>query len=85
VDRARDGAGTYTAPVVVGADGSGSLVRRRLLDREGAHEEIARAVMADIPVGRDGCSWDGHARARYDFDFRAVPRGLAGTRGRFPA
>ena len=78
------GRDTYTAPVVVGADGSGSLVRRRLLDRGGTHEEIARAVMADVPVGKDGCTWDGHARARYDFDFRAVPRGLAGYAWAFP-
>jgi flavin-dependent dehydrogenase len=72
----------YTAPVVVGADGSGSLVRRRLVDRGGERDEVPRAVMADIPVARG--RWDGHARARYDFDFRAVPRGLAGYAWAFP-
>jgi geranylgeranyl reductase family protein len=76
--------GRYTAPVVVGADGSGSVVRRRLVDRPGARDEIARAVMADIPVGAGASTWDGHARARYDFDFRAVPRGLAGYAWAFP-
>jgi menaquinone-9 beta-reductase len=77
-------AGTYQADVVVGADGSGSLVRRRLVagDDEGK-DDIARAVMADIPLAA-GSAWDGHARARYDFDFRAVPRGLAGYAWAFP-
>jgi flavin-dependent dehydrogenase len=38
--------------------------------------------MADIPLAAG--AWDGHARARYDFDFRAVPRGLAGYAWAFP-
>lgn len=78
--------GRYTAAIVVGADGSGSLVRRRLLDAPaaGRREEVARAVMADLPVGPGASPWDGHARARYDFDFRAVPRGLAGYAWAFP-
>jgi len=75
---------TYVAPIVVGADGSGSLVRRRLVDASGRREEVARAVMADVPVGPGASRWDGHARARYDFDFRAVPRGLAGYAWAFP-
>jgi geranylgeranyl reductase family protein len=81
--RVRTTRGEYRARLVVGADGSGSVVRRHLL-RSGAasREHVARAVMADIPVA--GTSWDGHARARYDFDFRAVPRGLAGYAWAFP-
>jgi flavin-dependent dehydrogenase len=39
--------------------------------------------MADVPVG-DACRWDGHAAARYEFDFRAVPAGLAGYAWAFP-
>ncbi len=74
----------YVASIVVGADGSGSLVRRRLVDRAGARDEVARAVMADIPVGPGASAWDGHERARYDFDFRAVARGLAGYAWAFP-
>ncbi len=74
--------GAWLARLVVGADGSGSLVRRRLVVGEGERDEVARAVMADIPVAAG--SWDGHARARYDFDFRAVPRGLAGYAWAFP-
>lgn len=76
--------GGYHARVVVGADGSGSLVRRRLVDDDPIREEIARAVMADIPIASGAPTWDGHARARYDFDFRAVPRGLRGYAWAFP-
>ncbi len=75
---------TYTTPIVVGADGSGSLVRRRLLADDDEGEKVARAIMADVPVGAGASGWDGHARARYDFDFRAVPRGLAGYGWAFP-
>jgi geranylgeranyl reductase family protein len=76
--------GTYLARALVGADGSGSLVRRRLVDGAAEQTEIARAVMADIPVGPGASAWDGHTRARYDFDFRAVARGLAGYAWAFP-
>lgn len=81
--------GDIEAAFVVGADGSGSLVRRTLVDAYGPDEHqderraIGRAVMADVPIG-DDCGWDGHARARYDFDFRAVPRGLEGYAWAFP-
>jgi len=74
--------GTYLARVVAGADGSGSVVRRRFLADDSPRAHVARAVMADIPVA--STAWDGHARARYDFDFRAVPRGLAGYAWAFP-
>jgi flavin-dependent dehydrogenase len=88
VDLARDGdgvevataRGTYHARLVIGADGSGSLVRRRLVDP--AKANIARAVMADVPL-RDLC-WPGFAARRYDFDFRIVRRGLRGYLWAFP-
>jgi flavin-dependent dehydrogenase len=75
-------AGERHAELVVGADGSGSLVRRALVGAEDRHA-IGRAVMADVPIAGP-CRWDGHARARYDFDFRAVPRGLRGYGWAFP-
>ena len=84
---ARDGAGvrvetdraTYWAPVVVGADGSGSAVRRALV---GGGGPVARAIMTDVPV-RD-TRWDGHRARRYDFDFTACAAGLRGYRWSFP-
>jgi len=84
---ARDGDGvrvdtsrrTYWAPVVVGADGSGSIVRRALVGPSGV---TARAVMCDVPVART--SWTGHAGRRYDFDFAPCATGLRGYRWAFP-
>lgn len=85
---ARDGAGlrvetdreTLWAPIVVGADGSGSLVRRALVDPSDGL--VGRAVMTDVPATTT--RWDGHGRRRYDFDFRCVPGGLRGYRWVFP-
>jgi flavin-dependent dehydrogenase len=84
----RDGAGvrvetdrrTYWAPVVVGADGSGSVVRRGIVGDGEA--PVARAVMCDVPVG--DTRWDGHATACYDFDFTSCASGLRGYRWTFP-
>jgi menaquinone-9 beta-reductase len=73
-------AGTFWAPVVVGADGGGSLVRRALVVTDTG--VVGRAVMCDVPAA--GTSWDGHARRRYDFDFRPVARGLRGYAWAFP-
>lgn len=70
----------YQTPLLIGADGAGSLVRRRLVDA--GRGRIARAVMADVPVDRT--RWDGFARHRYDFDFRILRRGLRGYLWAFP-
>src|SRR5437870_11595261 len=88
VDLARDGAGVrvetdrraYWAPVVVGADGSGSVVRRALVS--GGEGAVARAVMCDVPVAET--RWDGHAARRYEFDFTSCAAGLRGYRWAFP-
>lgn len=72
--------GTYVTPVVVAADGSGSIVRRHLLPD--APEKMGRAVMCDVPVAR--AAWDGFAADRYDFTFTAVPNGLRGYAWAFP-
>jgi flavin-dependent dehydrogenase len=77
VTTARD---TYEAPLVIGADGAGSLVRRRLVDDR--RDSIARAIMADVPAAQT--CWDGRDRARYDFDFRILRRGLRGYLWAFP-
>lgn len=72
--------GTFWARIVVGADGSGSLVRRRLVGGPGG--PMARAVMCDVPVA-DTC-WDGFAARRYDFDFLGIARGVRGYGWVFP-
>jgi len=85
---ARDGAGvrvethreTYWAPVVVGADGSGSVVRRALVGDGAA--PVARAIMCDVPVA--DTPWDGYAARRYEFDFTSCATGLRGYRWNFP-
>jgi flavin-dependent dehydrogenase len=85
---ARDGDGirvttddrTYWARAVVGADGSGSHVRRALVPGDGG--VVARAVMTDVPV-RDA-TWAGFERRRYDFDFRSCASGFRGYRWIFP-
>jgi flavin-dependent dehydrogenase len=73
-------AATYWARAVVGADGSGSVVRRVLVPGDGG--VVARAVMADVPVRET--RWTGFAERRYDFDFGACRAGLRGYRWVFP-
>ena len=77
--------GAYRAPQVVAADGSGSILRRRLLGEE--KKTIARATMCDVPVReaeQGGACWDGFGASRYDFDFSDVPDGLSGYAWSFP-
>ena len=78
--RVETAAGVHWAPVVVGADGSGSLVRRALVPGDGGR--VARAVLCDLPVA--GTRWDGVAERRYDFDFGCVARGVRGYAWSFP-
>jgi len=58
--------------VLVGADGSGSIVHRRVFGAE--QETIGRAVMCDLRAADVG----GFDAERYVFDFGAVPHGLRG-------
>jgi flavin-dependent dehydrogenase len=71
---------SFWAPAVVGADGGGSLVRRALVTHDAG--VVGRAVMCDVPAANT--PWDGHARRRYDFDFRPVMRGVRGYGWAFP-
>lgn len=72
--------GSIFTRLVIGADGSGSAVRRQLVAAE--RDTIARAAMCDVPIEQSG--WDGFGAARYDFDFSNVPAGLRGYRWSFP-
>ncbi len=71
---------TYRARVVVGADGSGSRVRRRLVGSPTL--PFGRAVMCDVPVA--DTNWEGFGRRRYDFNFLPVCHGLQGYLWAFP-
>jgi flavin-dependent dehydrogenase len=71
---------TYFARVVVGADGSGSRVRRQLVG--GDSTPVGKAIMCDVPV--EETVWDGFLRRRYDFNFLPVRQGLKGYLWEFP-
>jgi flavin-dependent dehydrogenase len=71
---------TYQARVVVGADGSGSRVRRQLVGEDPS--PVGKAIMCDIPVA-ETC-WDGFLTQRYDFNFTPVTQGLKGYLWAFP-
>ncbi len=72
--------GSYSARVVLGADGSGSLVRRALV--AAGEERVGKAIMCDVPIAE--CNWDGVDAKRYEFGFAEVPRGLRGYTWAFP-
>jgi geranylgeranyl reductase family protein len=72
--------GAYEAQVLVGADGSGSRVRRAVF---GARKEtIGRALMTDIAV--DPERTPEFVEQRYRFDFRCVSAGINGYSWSFP-
>ena len=72
--------GIYHAQVLVGADGSGSRVRRAVFGVR--KETIGRALMTDIAV--DPERTPEFAAKRYRFDFRCVSGGIKGYSWSFP-
>jgi menaquinone-9 beta-reductase len=72
--------GDYLARAVIGADGSGSVVRRQLM--AGGRQCVGKAVMADLPVA--AVDWSGFDEARFDFSFVPVRDGLRGYSWAFP-
>jgi flavin-dependent dehydrogenase len=74
------GTGTLRAALVIGADGSGSIVRRRLFAERGG--AVGRAVMVDVPI--HATRWSGFAERRYDFDFRPLVDHVPGYLWAFP-
>ncbi|MGE0825815.1 MAG: FAD-dependent monooxygenase [Candidatus Binatia bacterium] len=71
---------TYLARIVVGADGSGSRVRRTLVSEDPF--AIGKAIMCDVPLA--DTTWDGFSQQRYDFNFLPVQCGLKGYLWEFP-
>lgn len=71
---------TYHARVVVGADGSGSRVRRQLVGEDPA--PVGKAIMCDVPIS--ATTWPGFLQRRYDFNFLPVSQGLKGYLWEFP-
>jgi len=71
---------TYHARIVVGADGSGSRVRRQLVGE--SPSPVGKALMCDVPV--EETSWEGFLARRYDFNFLPVAQGLKGYLWAFP-
>ena len=72
--------GTYRATVVVGADGSKSVIRRLVVPRESTH--TAR-LLEIVTEPRPQASF--HNQANSYFDFRHVPQGILGYTWDFPA
>ena len=72
--------GIYQAQVLVGADGSGSRVRRAVFGSR--KETIGRALMTDIAVDPERTAE--FIERRYRFDFRCVKAGISGYSWSFP-
>ncbi len=72
--------GTFAAQVVVGADGSNSIVRRAIIPREEVH--VARLLEI---VTKPQPERSFHIQADSYFDFLCVPKGIQGYTWDFPA
>ena len=72
--------GTYRARVVVGADGSKSVVRRLVVPHEASH---SARLLEIVTEPRPETSF--HAQTNSYFDFMYVPQGILGYSWDFPA
>jgi len=72
--------GQYRAAVVVGADGSKSVVRRAVVSRESTHTARLLEILTEP---RPETSF--HIQANSYFDFSCVPKGIQGYTWDFPA
>lgn len=77
--RVRAERGEFSAPLLVGADGSGSRVREQIFGA--ARGSIGRALMLDIEVHLGAIEF---SAAAYRFDFTCVGLGIAGYSWSFP-
>jgi len=78
--RVRTERATFEAPVLVGADGSGSRVRASVFGSP--KKSIGRALMIDLPVDPERTRE--FAERRYIFDFKCVAAGVSGYAWSFP-
>jgi menaquinone-9 beta-reductase len=72
--------GPFEARIVIGADGSGSRVRRAVFDS--SKVAVGRALMVDVPVNPEATRE--FIEHRYVFDFRCVAGGISGYSWSFP-
>ncbi|HJU28728.1 MAG TPA: FAD-dependent monooxygenase, partial [Candidatus Binataceae bacterium] len=72
--------GEFSAAVLVGADGSGSVVRRMAFGP--GKENIGRAIMTDVAV--DALCAPEFVQRQYRFDFNCVAAGVRGYSWSFP-
>jgi len=72
--------GTLSAQVVVGADGSASVVRRVVIPREDSHTARLLEIITEPQPERSF-----HAQSDSYFDFLYVPQGILGYSWDFPA
>ncbi len=73
-------AGIFTAQVVVGADGSNSVVRRAIIPHEDLHVARLLEVVTEPNPGKSF-----HKQSNSYFDFVVVPQGIQGYVWDFPA
>lgn len=71
---------SFEAPILIGADGSGSRVRDSIFGR--SKDTIGRALMTDVAVDPERTAE--FVEQRYIFDFRCVPAGTRGYAWSFP-
>jgi menaquinone-9 beta-reductase len=72
--------GPFDARILIGADGSGSRVRRAVFGA--TKDTVGRALMVDIPVNPEVARE--FVEHRYVFDFRCVAGGISGYCWSFP-
>jgi flavin-dependent dehydrogenase len=73
-------AGTFSAQVVVGADGSKGVVRRAVIPHEGQHVARLLEIVTEPKPEKSA-----HIQADSYFDFVVVPQGILGYVWDFPA